>query len=240
MLLVPYVDTRSSTYMMLFVLVGAHLLFNYLAVRSIVLRTLNRQRACILWTSFKGPNGAPDARTPNPASVASEEALFVTPSSLRDASTGRQIGRCLLGTSFRNITCHCSVEHIASALNVFGGERYVLFIAGDQGHRFSQVTTLVCFKDGYYSMDQLQAWIQAVEVARRLCDLGDSADLVDVLRSTLLATRQALPGFVQSLTETGWQTGNDSMMFGSPSHLILEADEGLGDTRGDGEDKKHR
>ena len=116
----------------------------------------------------------------------------------------------------------------------------MLFIARGQGHRLRQATTLVCFKDGYCSMDQLQAWIQAIEVARRQYDLGDNADLVDVLRSTLLATREALPGFVQSLVEAGWETGSDSMMFGSPSHLILGADEGLGDTRGDSEDKKSR
>ncbi|KAH0834243.1 hypothetical protein J3R83DRAFT_11572 [Lanmaoa asiatica] len=70
-------------------------------------------------------------------------------------------------------------------------------------------------------MDQLQAWIQAIEVTRRLCDLGDNADLVDVLRSTLLAIREVLPGFVHSLVEAGWETGNDSMMFGSPNHLNL-------------------
>lgn len=89
-------------------------------------------------------------------------------------------------------------------------------------------------------MDQLQAWIQGIEVARRLGDLGDNADLADVLRSTLLATREALPGFVQSLVEAGWETGNDSMMFGSPSHLIMGIDGGLKGMRGDGEDKKER
>lgn len=240
-LLISYVNTRTSTYTILFVLVGAHLLFNYLAVRSVVLRTLNRQRACILWTSFKAPNGVLNARTLNPASIASKEMLFGAPSSLRDTSTGRKIGQCILGTSFRNIALQCTTEHIASALHVFGGERHVLFIADAQGHHFRRVTILVCFKDGYCSMDQLQAWIQAIEVARRLCDLGNNADLVDILRSTLLATREALPGFVQSLVEAGWETGNDSMMFGSPGHSILRIDEGLKDMpRGDGEDKKER
>jgi hypothetical protein len=213
-------------------------MFNYLAVRSVVLRTLNRQRACILWTSFKAPNGTLNERTPAPADVASKEMLFGVPSSLREVSTGRKVGRCILGTSFRNVTSQCATEHIASVLHVFGGERYVLFIASGKGQ--GQVATLVCFKDGYCSMDQLQAWIHAIEVARRLPDLGDNADPVDVLRSTLLATREALPGFVQSLVEAGWETGNDSMMFGSPNNLILGIDKGLEDMRGDNEDKKQR
>lgn len=211
-------------------------MFNYLAVRSVVLRTLNRQRACLLWTSFKAPNGTLDTRAPSPASIASKEMLFGAPSNLRDASTGRRIGRCILGVSFRNVASQCAVEHITSALHVFGGERYVLFIAGG---RLRRITTLVCFKDGYSSMDQLQAWIQAIEVTRRLCDLRDNADLVDVLRSTLLATRDVLPDFVRSLVEAGWETGSDSMMFGSPNHLMLGLEEGLEDIR-DGEDKKKR
>ncbi|KAF8550345.1 DUF647-domain-containing protein [Imleria badia] len=239
MLLIPYVNTRIMTYTTLFVLVGAHLLFNYLAVHSVVLRTLNRQRACILWTSFKMPNGRLNERTPTPANVASKEMLFEAPSSLREVSTGRKIGRCLLGTSFRNIASKCAAEYIASALHVFSGERYVLFIVGGKGRGLRRITTSVCFKAGYSSMDQLQAWIHAIEVVRQLCVLGDNADPVDVLGSTLLATRAALPDFVRSLVEAGWETGNDSMMFGSPNHLILGIDKGLEDIRGD-EDKKQR
>jgi len=215
-------------------------LFNYFAVRSVVLRTLNRQRACILWTSFKAPNGTLFERTPTPADVASKEMLFGAPSSLREASTGRLMGRCILGMSFRNITSQCAAEHIASALHVFADERYMLFIAGGKGHGLHGINALVCFRDGYRPMDQLQAWIHAIEATRRLCGLGDDVDLVDVLRSTLLATREALPGFLQSLVEAGWETGDDLMMFGSPNHLILGTDQGLEDMRGDNEDKKQR
>lgn len=86
-------------------------------------------------------------------------------------------------------------------------------------------------------MDQLQAWIHAIEVARRLYDLGDNVNQADVLRSTLLGIHDALPGFIQSLVAAGWETGDNSMMFGSPNHLILEVAEG---TCVNGEDKKER
>ena len=186
-------------------------------------------------------NGKLNERTSTPAIVASKELLFGAPSTLREASTGQKIGRCLLGTSLRNITSKCAAEHITSALHVFEGEQYVLFIVGGNGHGLRQITTSVCFKDGYSPMDQLQAWIHAIEVARRLCDLGENADPVDVLRSTLLATREALPRFVRSLVEAGWETGNESMMLGSPNHLILGIDKGLEDIHGDEDkDKKQR
>ncbi|KAH0834244.1 vitamin B6 photo-protection and homoeostasis-domain-containing protein [Lanmaoa asiatica] len=111
-LLISYVNTRTLTYTILFVLVGAHLLFNYLAVRSVVLRTLNRQPS-------KHRMEPSTRRRSAPASVAPKEMLFGAPSSLRDASTGRKIGRCILGTSFRNAIPQCTAEHIASALHVF-------------------------------------------------------------------------------------------------------------------------
>lgn len=96
-------------------------------------------------------------------------------------------------------------------------------------------------------MDQLQAWIHAIEVARRislLFHLGQSADLADVLRSTLQEARKILPDFIQSLAEAGWETKDDSMMFGSPAHLTLgimdqDYDQGL-DVHGDNADKKDR
>lgn len=116
----------------------------------------------------------------------------------------------------------------------------LFIVGGKKGHGSRRVNTAVCFKDGYRSMDQLQAWIHAIELARQLHSFGDDADPVDVLRSTLLATREALPGFIRSLVEAGWETGNDSMMFGSPNHLILGIDNGLEDMRGDNEDKKQR
>ena len=225
---------------MLSILVGAHLLFNYLAVRSVVLRTLNRQRACILWTNFKAPNTPLATRALSPANVASKEVLFGSPNNIRDAFTGRSIGQCILGTSFRRITSRCTAEHVASALHVFEAERYVLLMVGGNGRSLRRATTSVCFKDGYRSIDQLQAWIHAIEVARWLCDRGDNADVADVLRSTLLAVREALPGFVRSLGAAGWETGDDSMMFGSPSHLILEINKVPRDKHVDGEDKKKR
>jgi len=251
-LLIPYVNTRASTYMILFVLVGAHLFLNYLAVRSVVLRTLNRQRACILWTSFKAPNGELNKRALSPTTVASKEALFGSPCSLRDASTRktRTIGRCVLGTSLRHVTTQCAMEHIASALHVFEHERYTIFITcgNKRTMRRANTTALVCFKDGYLPKDQLQAWIHAIEIARRISlssHLGHSADLADVLRSTLQEVRKMLPIFIQSLAEAGWETKDDSMMFASPAHLTLgimdqsDYDQGQ-NVHGDNADKKDR
>lgn len=52
--LLPYVSTVQSTYIVLFFLLACHLGANYIAVRGLTLRTLNRQRATIAWTRFRG------------------------------------------------------------------------------------------------------------------------------------------------------------------------------------------
>ncbi|KAF9226202.1 DUF647-domain-containing protein [Gyrodon lividus] len=226
-LLIPYVNTRTSTYTMLFLLVWGHLLFNYLAVRSVVLRTLNRQRACILWTDFRSSSGTFKDRMLSPSNVASRELIFGSPDCLRDASTGRIIGQCTLGTSFRTVTSLCTAKHVAEALQIFGEEKYVLFIADGRTRTSRPLTILACFKNGYHSMDQLQAWIHSIEAARYPTNPGDPAATADHLRSTLIATRKAMPHFVQSLADAGWETADDSMMLGSPNHLILGVDEDL-------------
>ncbi|OJA11293.1 hypothetical protein AZE42_08753 [Rhizopogon vesiculosus] len=48
----PHVD-----YTALFVLIVGHLLANYLAVRSVVLRSLNRLRSGVLWDTFRNSIG---------------------------------------------------------------------------------------------------------------------------------------------------------------------------------------
>ncbi|KIK90648.1 hypothetical protein PAXRUDRAFT_669649 [Paxillus rubicundulus Ve08.2h10] len=226
-LLIPYVNTRTSTYAILAILVGGHLLFNYLAVHCVVLRTLNRQRACILWTDFRISSGMFKDRMLSPADVASKELVFGIPDCLRDASTGRVIGRCTLGTSMQTVTSRCTALHIVSAFQIFDEERYVLFIADRKGRIPHPPKILVSFKSGYRSTDQLQAWVHSIEVARYLTDRTDPTPTADALRSTLLATQKAIPHFVQSMIDAGWETADDSMMLGSPNHLILGVDKNL-------------
>jgi len=52
-LLVPHLTTPLSTYTVMFLLLAGHLTTNYKGVRGVVLRTLNRQRAGIAWTSYR-------------------------------------------------------------------------------------------------------------------------------------------------------------------------------------------
>ncbi|KAH7882282.1 DUF647-domain-containing protein, partial [Phlebopus sp. FC_14] len=237
-LLIPYINTRTSTYLSLFVLVVGHLLCNYLAVRSVVLRTLNRQRVAILWSDFCDAPGMTKSEALSPSNVASRELVLGKPDCLR-STTGRIIGRCVLGTSMRTVLSCCGVEHIKMALRTFEKEKYILFVAERSrrsGWSSPRPTIFVCFKDGYTQMDQLRAWIHSIEVAAQLTDGEGSkgyAATADILQATHLAVQKDLPQFVRCLMGAGWDTTEDSMMFGSPGNLILRTDN-------DGELKKQR
>ncbi|KIJ63068.1 hypothetical protein HYDPIDRAFT_113608 [Hydnomerulius pinastri MD-312] len=243
-LLIPYINTRASTYIMLFVLVGGHLLFNYLAVRSVVLRTLNRQRTSILWTDYRKSPEVSKRRALSPSEVASRELIFETPMYMRDCNTGQIIGRCTLGAPLQTLMPLCTTEHIAAALQVFQKEKYVLFLADRKRWQSRGPTIFVCFKDGYRPIDQLRAWVHSMEVAAVLNDphaAKDPATTYQVVHQAMALMREAMDGFVTCLVQAGWDTADDSMMFGSPTSLILGTDKDLQDAEiNDQEVKKDR
>ncbi|KAG2340304.1 hypothetical protein BDR05DRAFT_551260 [Suillus weaverae] len=98
-LMVPYITTRTSIYTALFFLVFGHLLANYLAVRSVVLRSLNRQRSSILWSTFRNPKADGYSPVLTPGDVSKREIILDIPSRIRDAVSNKVIGHCSLGVS---------------------------------------------------------------------------------------------------------------------------------------------
>ena len=51
-MLMPYLHTSERTYTTVAVLLILHIWINYVAVRAVVMKTLNRQRTTILWASY--------------------------------------------------------------------------------------------------------------------------------------------------------------------------------------------
>lgn len=51
-MLMPYLHTSERTHTVVAVLLVLHVWINYVAVRVVVMKTLNRQRATILWAAY--------------------------------------------------------------------------------------------------------------------------------------------------------------------------------------------
>jgi hypothetical protein len=118
-LIVSYVTTPVATWSALMFLFAIHLSANYLAVRAITMRTLNRQRANIVFSCYvesaaphhsfttkpqqqtrkSGPEGA---RTLRPEEVSCSERIFERDGVLRwNRST--IMGYCVLGAAFKAV-----------------------------------------------------------------------------------------------------------------------------------------
>ncbi|KAH7912779.1 vitamin B6 photo-protection and homoeostasis-domain-containing protein, partial [Hygrophoropsis aurantiaca] len=181
-LLIPHLSTPHLTYIVLAILIVGHLTANYLAVCAVTLRSVNRQRAGILWSGYfrtqdqakthshqrgVGSTTKDDETTPrnrsyldavisstaDPHTVSAAERILVDPRALREADTGRVMGRCVLGVGLAHAIQKCTKEHGLDMLKYFGfdqtsavneqddkiygthvNEQYVLFLSSDS-HR---------------------------------------------------------------------------------------------------------
>ncbi|KAF2155593.1 DUF647-domain-containing protein [Myriangium duriaei CBS 260.36] len=124
---VSFIRNPVPTWIALLVLLAAHLFLNYRAVRAVRLRTLNRQRACIIFTSWVGRS-----RIPNPAEVASHERIFERDGVVRDPS-GLVIGHCMIGVGFEEYIRRSSGS--MSEGRTYNVDRGLLAAAGERGAR---------------------------------------------------------------------------------------------------------
>lgn len=76
-----YLDSSADTYAVVILLLYCHILTNYVAVRAVVMRSLNKQRASLLWSAYSRSSletGEKPAwrRVLSPKEVSDRECLF--------------------------------------------------------------------------------------------------------------------------------------------------------------------
>ncbi|KZT68412.1 DUF647-domain-containing protein [Daedalea quercina L-15889] len=248
-LVMHYVHDTTSTYIVLFTLLFLHLWANYRAVRVVTLRTLNRQRANILWTAYKpktsgnlaDQNGKPRILTPEAVSV--QEGIFANPGALYDLSVRAAplLGHCHIGSSFSAITSGPSAtlattkssrsglyapntSEIETILEFFRDEKYVLWF---DLHARSICRMHACLKEGHKPADHLKAWAHAQEVGRILN--GRAPGSFDVAMSAVeIAFRlveESFPAFLEGILAAGWKVEEGGMIAGSPRILTVGNEE---------------
>ncbi|KAG2039290.1 vitamin B6 photo-protection and homoeostasis-domain-containing protein [Suillus americanus] len=227
-LIVPYITTRTSTYTALFFLVFGHLSANYLAVRSVVLRSFNRQRSSILWSTFRHPKAEAGGRSVvlTPRDVSNREIILDIPSRIRDAVANRVIGHCSLGVSVQYAMTRCNASHVLKMLQHFHEEPYVIFVAELRSWGQRGPCILVSLKEGYGSLDQLRAWLHALEIAaiwsaRHMRPSPGPSEIEDMVLSTHETLRKELSRFMGCMKEAGWNIEEGAMMMGSPGSVIM-------------------
>lgn len=224
-LVVKTVNTPFATWTTLLLLLTLHLATNYMAVRSVCMRTLNRQRANIVFAYLLEYD-----RVLSPKQVSAKERIFEHGGILRDAD-GKCLGYCKIGVPACELLERLgSTDRLTRATNIpdgrlllqlvelFEDERYIVYL----GHPPSD-TTCILLKKGSDTTAQLKAWYHALLLARQTEQgFKGGKDSMDALQSTLVAVRKDWQKVQARLGEAGWDLETAALETTSGSRVSIQ------------------
>lgn len=200
---VSRIVTPGATWFTLILLLAVHLAMNYAAVRAVCMRSLNRQRANIVFSHLIAHD-----RVLTPAEVSARERIFERDGALRWLD-GTYLGHCRMGASLGDLAGMLGPKNPASGsysgltvrlselMQIYRDERYLLSYNDSQRH------VAVVLKRDASSTDQLKAWGQALQLVRSLSAKGAIVD-VAMLRNALESTTGLLDRHRDQLIAAGW------------------------------------
>lgn len=229
-LVVSWVTTPVATWTLLMLLLSIHLETNRRAVRAVSMRTLNRQRATLVYHHLR--NG----HVPTPDEISSQEYIFERDGILRDADR-TSLGFCIIGASFGDLlsaalgasraTHSFKVQHSAllEMLSVSKDRGYVLWARESGGQHSIQIQ--VVFKQGAASTEALIAWWQSLATANDLSTAETSEKsgiaLVQCLSQSRDAAEKLLKDHEAGLRAAGWDLDTNALETTSSSRIVLES-----------------
>jgi hypothetical protein len=214
--------------MLLFILIVLHLAINYIAVRGLVFRTLNRQRASIAWLAYRSTKH----KSLNLNDISKHEVILDTTGTIRDLVTHRVIGKARIGHSLTDVLRGSSLKmNIIAQLE---SERYI--VCFDPSRPLTQYSLTggsyrpfiyVCLKEGYTMEDQLKGWAHAIEICRAITlkevpDLGDHGTMEEqLIRTTYNEVNMRFKDFVMQLKKANWNLTDLYLMPGQGAEAVL-------------------
>ncbi|TDL24306.1 DUF647-domain-containing protein [Rickenella mellea] len=226
---ISHITSRSATWTALLVLLAVHLTTNYLAVRSVVMTTLNRQRTNIVYTTYRERR-----MTLKPSQVARIERIFEYNGAIRNAHSGAFLGKCKIGSSFR-------MEALASPsppskevafgdlLTIFADEQYILWHKPPRSFNSPEKVVLYIWcKEEATPLTHLMAWIHTIEFAERLRSSekrSHDEPLAEMYRSTLNHVQSIFPVFLKELESAGWTPNVGAFLTNSARTVSFEETE---------------
>jgi hypothetical protein len=106
-------------------------------------------------------------------------------------------------------------EFDVRVLRVFDAERYILLI-----HHRAPPRLHVVFKHGYTALDQLKAWVHAVEVSMMIRQESSRFERdPDVIQMAYVRVCEHFSPFVERLKERGWDINAGILVAGTPTVL---------------------
>lgn len=215
---VSWVTSQTATWTLLILLLSIHLETNRRAVRAVSMRTLNRQRATLVYHQLK------HGRVPRPEDISKQERIFERDGVLRDAND-HIIGYCTVGTSMktfmgslafqRGATGGMSVDSawLSNVLRLYTDKAYIL--SYDEGA--SPLHCHIILKKGAKAVEILSAWWQALSIAEGQVTLRPAKisgatsyttehrkQALRLLEDSAASAIQLTQGYGSALKEAGW------------------------------------
>jgi hypothetical protein len=228
-LIVSHITTKWATWTSMIFLLGIHLGTNYLAVRAVSMRTLNRQRANIVFSRClhgadhkllrkRNPQtGNMSLTIPTPQEVSIEERVFEKDGILRYSGAAKGSGYCQIGVSLKEILALFDqpsrvpgrpssppMSDFNKLLEVYKDDDYIMM--WDQSP-FREQRFLIAIKEGAGNATLLSAWMHALYHAESWAlNRREGESLIETLQRTKLYVEQVQDRFnlFEELQKSGW------------------------------------
>ncbi len=223
---VSYATSTTATWIWLLTLLIAHLSTNYLAVRSVSMRSINRQRANIIFSCL-----SEDGHAPTPDQVAEQEHVFENSNILRWKGS-KSIGTCEIGAPFPELLRQIGQMHprtgsakelrvnVTEVLNIFAEEQYLLWIDA------SRRRAVIVLTDSATVQSQFRAWAHALRAMRALEQTKEihvsEFDVLHLLRSTLRDQNAVFQDWITQLEKIGWNPHAPAMETTRTNRIVFE------------------
>ncbi|RFU36183.1 hypothetical protein B7463_g172, partial [Scytalidium lignicola] len=233
---VSHISSQWATWIAMILLLGIHIGTNYMAVRAVSMRTLNRQRANILFSHYLSQFANVEKVTEQdlkskvtiltPEQVSLRERIFERDGILRWNGC-KALGYCQLGTSFQALLDlfderdpstgsyrKLSTSKVKRILALYRSQGYILW------YNRKRTTFLIILKDTSNIEDQLRAWMHALYASRYIRQEDDDESLLETFSRTMGHMAQIFDShgdndnkkdFFRSLEESGWDVTTGAM-----------------------------
>jgi hypothetical protein len=234
-LIVSWLTTPFRTWAALLSLLALHFVLNRIGVRAVEMRSLNRQRANIAFSSFLSSN-----KILTPSEVSKRERIFES----HGGSVIRWNSESIIGYSRFGVSINVLLSSLAEGdihtktgamtlekvslstlMESFEDEDYILWCQSKNRDRPSELVIMVVLKEGAVAQSQLKAWYHSLLLARRIHNMDvivqKPENMLEHITQTLAQTKRTFDACEKKLTEAGWDLSIPVLETSSGSRIRL-------------------
>lgn len=236
-LVISWLTTPFRTWLVLFLLLSLHFVLNCIGVRAVEMRSLNRQRANIAFSSILSTD-----RVLNPSEVAERESIFeVHGGAVVRWNSGPVLAYSKFGVSIHELLSALTRDEayrstgamnlegvsLSTLMKLFSEEEYILWCRNKAHSGSSGPLIMVVLKEGATARSQLRAWYHGLLLSRAVHDFGGAQNQETMLGRitwTLAQTSKTFDAYAKRLTKVGWDLSIPVLETSSGSRITLEAE----------------